>query len=240
MAEEDLFFPQDGSEAWLDVRDVRLAVHLLRQSPPPEGHEADRRVLEIGVWKGAWATSILMNVPDSIVDGVDPYPLAFAEARDTALSRIQGLNLKERFSLWSDVVELPQERTYDLIHIDGEHSEEAAWRDLSFSFSVLRPHGVIIVDDINNYWYPGIASAMWRFCGETDLRMFMTSGLKGYLARSATAAILADRLYNEVRAMDSLTAYHGYDDFMGHSYRESPEVLGQTVINVRDATGPGR
>lgn len=217
------YFPNDGSEADLNERDARLVSHILCTLPAPP------RVLEIGVWKGAFVSVCLMNVPACTAVGVDPFPGDYAESRQVLSERIARLGLQERFKLVADVEDIPEGdlAPFDLIHIDGEHSEAAVWRDLAFSYSAMSTTGVLVVDDINNYWHPGVASAMYRFCERTDLRLFMTSGLKGYLARAETARVLADKLRLEVDGLPGLTS-------VWTKYGEPPEVLGQAVLKVRD------
>lgn len=227
------YFPTGGSQEWLEERDARLCVHLLqrllRDNRPPYA-------LEFGVWKAAWTSVILANVQTCIPDGIDPYP-GLPEVRESALNRLASLGLMHRFSLSSDFNSYHKDRLFDLVHVDGEHSEAAVWKDLHNAYSVLAPLGVIVVDDINNYWHPGIASATYQFCERVDLRLFMTTGTKAYLARSQVARNLSMELQTEIPSLNvGLVAYESWGEAMGFPYWESGEVMGQTVLKIRDAT----
>lgn len=49
----------------------------------------------------------------------------------------------------SHAVRLPPEWRFDLVHVDGDHSEEGAYRDIVDAFALLRPGGVMLVDDLD-------------------------------------------------------------------------------------------
>ncbi|MEZ5964212.1 MAG: CheR family methyltransferase [Planctomycetota bacterium] len=49
----------------------------------------------------------------------------------------------------SHAVQLPESWRFDLIHVDGDHSEQGAFLDIVDSFARLQPGGVMIVDDID-------------------------------------------------------------------------------------------
>jgi hypothetical protein len=62
--------------------------------------------------------------------------------------------------------------TFDLITVDGDHSIEGAWDDLSNVVSKLRVGGIIVFDDIDNPYCPGLLDVWERFMKEHP-------GLKG-------------------------------------------------------------
>ena len=224
-----IFFPRDGSEQWLQWADAALAVHLLC-----EQMEAGRgMVLEIGVWKGAWTSSVLMSVPTARLVGVDPYPAGARPVRAETLRRINELGLAGRFDLVDSTDAVDPAERFDLIHIDGDHSEEAAWRDLDFAAARLSPKGIIVVDDISHNWLPGVASATYRFLEHSGLRMFLISRAKGYIAQAGTAAALHDSLQRTLLRVPELRVFRSYAELAGHPYPESPEILGQPVLLVQ-------
>jgi predicted O-methyltransferase YrrM len=226
---KDFFFPDDGSEEWLLPADARIAVHLLRRTGVGEGP----RVLEIGVWKGAWTSVVLRNVPGASVVGVDPYPGGAGSVREGMLRRLDSLSVSERFSLHSDVSDLDPSSRFDLIHVDGDHSEDAVWEDLRRAEELLAPTGVIIVDDISHKWLPGVASATYRYCAGSDLRMFLLTNAKGYLARRATADALHRSLSQDRRSIAGVRLFRDYQEMTGHPYPETSELLGQSVLLAR-------
>lgn len=219
--EDTFWFPSDGSENMLDRRDAILARYFASHWEHNQGFV---RALEVGVWKGAWTTALLMNCSNYRVDGVDPFLGAASFAKSILKDRIQSLGLRDRFQLYDSCAGLPDERTYSLAHIDGEHSEQAALKDLEFAESVLTSDGVIIVDDINNYWYPGVASAVYQFMARSNFRMFATTGTKAYLARSNIAITLYGRLLADIDELPDLRAFQA----LGEDSTEFPPPIRMT------------
>lgn len=229
---DSFFFPEDSSAVWLRRVDARLATHLLKRSAVG----ANPRVLEIGVWKGAWSAIVLKNVAESTVVGIDPYPDGAKPVRNEMLQQMAALGLLQRFTLHDQVSDLDPSSRFDLIHIDGDHSEEAAWEDLKHADELLAEGGVIVVDDISHKWLPGVASATYRYCGQSDLRMFLLTKAKGYLARKETAAELHRWLYSARHAIPEVRIYRDFQEMADHPYPERSEVLGQPVLLARGDT----
>lgn len=228
-APKALYFPDDGSEEWLDWIDAAVAVHLLQD------HTARRpaNLLEIGVWRGGWAATMLGNVPDARLVGVDPYPAAAAPVRREMLDRLGRLGVADRFVLHRALDEVDPEARFDLIHIDGDHSEDAVWRDLHFARTHLAPQGVIVVDDLSHRWLPGVASATYRFLEHTGLRMFMITPAKGYLAHAEHAARLHHVLRSSLPSIPSVKVAGSFEELAGHPYPEDSSILGQPLLLVR-------
>lgn len=204
-----LSFRADPSTTeWLSEKDAVLCVEILRllERPAP-------RVLEVGVWKGAWTITMAGNTPGSIQVGIDPYP-GGADARaaqQTAAAEIQRHGFGNRVQIvdsWETLHRLAaaQEcpRQFDLVHIDGRHTQEAAARDLDEADRILADDGVIVVDDYRHVAFPGVAYAMYCFLEPRGYRIFLTTENKAYLTRTSSA----DRWY---RAMErSLTEQQQY------------------------------
>ncbi|CAN5162430.1 hypothetical protein BH09ACT5_BH09ACT5_24230 [soil metagenome] len=175
-------WPHDDSVEWLAPVDFVLSlavVEAVAQTRPP-------RVLEVGVWKGGWSLTLAVNCPSAVFTGIDPYPGSFAPVRERLLSSSQRVG--GRFHLLESWAELDSELIgmtsgFDVIHLDGEHTEPAMAQDLTRAAGVLAPDGVIIVDDIAHPYFPGIASATYRFLDEQGFAVFLYSEHKAYLAR---------------------------------------------------------
>jgi predicted O-methyltransferase YrrM len=222
------FFPSDGSERWLGLLDARIAIGLLAEY---RGEGRAPRVLEVGVYQGAWTSVMLVNAPDTTVVGVDPYP-GLDRVRDIMMGRLRDLNLSDRFRLVPSFEELGPDERFDLIHIDGNHSEAAVWDDLTNASRRLNRDGVIIVDDVNHIWFPGIASAMYRYCAEHDHRVFLSSGAKAYIARSDTASRLHARALERFAddPVVRVRRHIGDDPLKNEPYVQVTDVLGQPVL----------
>ena len=224
---QDIYFPEDGSEQWLNEVDVRLAVGILQSFLP-----ANPEVLEIGVWKGGWTSSVLMNVAGAQVVGVDPYP-GVETVRVEMLARIKALNLTQRFRLYRSLPEVPGPKQFDLIHIDGDHGEEATWKDLEFAFSRLRPGGVIVVDDFSHPLFPGVASALYRFSFQFGLRVFLVTKSKAYLAHAPRARELYSAALEAQLGSPTVLLSRSYEEARNFPYAQSAKVLGQPVLFAR-------
>lgn len=235
---ERIAFPTDGSEQWLEWVDLALALHLLRGAGVPEACE----VLEIGVWKGAWSSSILVNLPAARVTGVDPYPEGAWPVRARMLDRMEELGVAGRFTLLRSTAEVEPSARFDLIHIDGDHSEASVSDDLELAMRRLTPRGVIIVDDISHKWLPAVASATYRFLERSGARMFMITRSKAYIAGAERAAELHAELQRTLTALPGVRAARSFAELTGHPYPEASDVLDQPVLLVigpkTDPTAP--
>lgn len=224
------FFPRDGSEEWLSIVDAWLAVEVLGMLG--RGENETLNVLEIGVWKGAWSSVVLMNDERTRAVGVDPYP-SNPEAGGILFQRLTDLGVSNRFVLLSSTQELNGEK-FALIHVDGDHSERMAESDLRTAHGALETEGVLIVDDIANANFPGVASAFYRLLASTDLRLFMMSGSKGYVAAAPTAARLYSALLARLSHDSRLRVQRFWGDQESEEYTlvQPTSVLGQEVLLV--------
>lgn len=227
----DFFFPNDGSEAWLQEIDAHVSVRLLSHMCA----DKPATVLEVGVWKAAWTSVMLRNCPQVLAVGIDPYPMAAAPVRAEMLQRIKNLGLVDRFALHASWGEIDASSEFSMIHVDGEHSEQAALHDLECSLRHLAPGGVVIVDDFRNKWYPGVSSALYHFCRSRDMRIFLTTDAKAYVARAGDA----ERLYADLLALlkgdERIQTWRWFRDNGEDEplYPELTDVLGQPVLIAR-------
>lgn len=228
----EFFFPQDGSEIWLRPMDAELALLLLRINSELNQHAPAVRALEIGVWRGAWSSVVLVNVPDARVHGVDPYPGSLSEVRRTMQQRLSDLGVEDRFVLSPDLSSLTSQEHFDVIHVDGEHSEAKVWSDLTFARDHLGPGGIIIVDDYRHPDFPGIASALFRFLETNDLRIFLVTPYKAYLASTSDASAYHAALLTNAPNLRhaNLRRHFGDGDPEPEVYRQASDVLGQPVL----------
>lgn len=91
-------------------------------------------------------------------------------------------NVELYSSLNQLLIESP-EMIFDMIHIDGEHSEFALLKDLDSSSRILDKGGILIIDDIWHESFPGVASAAFKFIHSSDFVPFLISGAKMYLCK---------------------------------------------------------
>lgn len=74
-------------------------------------------------------------------------------------------------------------------HIDGGHLPEVVRRDLRTAIRALHANGVVVVDDVFNASWPGVAEGFFDFMfGHHDLVPLVIGGNKVYLCRAGSTA----------------------------------------------------
>lgn len=191
-----LWWPDDGSDEWLHPIDGRLAVILL-EFATKRTTSSEIGFLEIGVYKGAWASVLLKNLDSVRGQGIDPYP-GRAGFKEALISRLDQIGVSNRFELFASWEDFSQQQNgpdkLSLIHIDGEHSESAVWADLHLAEKYLADQGILVVDDYRHFWFPGIASAVYRFVYESEFRLIALTENKAYLVRAGFHAEMQEQL----------------------------------------------
>jgi hypothetical protein len=183
-----------------------------------------------GNWsiQGGWTTLILDNLPLTNIIGIDPYPglLEIRSIMEEETSKHVGVG---RFFHYETIDSCPTGPTYDFIHIDGEHSEEAIMKDLLFSYSKLNAGGIIIIDDFMSRMFPGITAQTILLADQLDLKPVLITQSKIYLVKNGNWS----SYYNDVLAIsktfatgDSGTYQNG---LYGESYIQNGKILGVEV-----------
>ena len=158
-------------EGWCSAEKACALAKIIRE-------ERLSRVLEIGVFGGKSLLAIALaqsnaELPDAITVGVDPwrvYDCVEGESNPANVdwwSNVEMLHTVHRKcmeALWSAgvidrVIVLRNSSVaaasflatheWDLIHIDGNHSELSSMRDVQLWFPRLRAGGVLVFDDID-------------------------------------------------------------------------------------------
>lgn len=136
---------------------LRLAEEVLERSAGG-GRDGPVRYLEIGVRRGhSFAlTCLAAGNRLEVAIGVDAWienyagePNAGADAVRANLGAL-GIDLQKTSMLTGDshqIVPLLQEQPFNLILVDGDHSEIGAKRDLYDALDLLEPGGLLIFDD---------------------------------------------------------------------------------------------
>ena len=150
--------------------------------PALEAHFGPRSVqaLEIGVFQGGFAKRLHESSLDIVsYDGIDPFsgskddPYANSEhywmneteadqtyhkTRSLLNTLDYHLHRKTSMAFFSD--ELAAEKTFDLIHVDGDHRYHQALFDMKVSFAALADGGILAIDDYANADTSGVT---WAF-----------------------------------------------------------------------------
>lgn len=146
--------------------------------------------VEIGVWMGENARSVLENMDMSLLYLIDPYKAnydkshdfvlneeSFADAKEAALGNVR--EYADRviclFDVSSDdAVDLIPDAV-DFIYIDGDHSYKQVKKDVANYFGKVKEGGVFGGDDYT-FNYPSVIWAVEEFVVEHDLKLFHLNG----------------------------------------------------------------
>lgn len=226
------YYPQGDTREFLPDLDVHI-LRDLSEVLSGSGGRWQRALgfLEVGVWKGGWSISALMNFPNSAVIGIDPYPGAEI-IRVELLRRVKEMELSSRFHLFPDWKEIPENQEFDIIHIDGLHTETAVETDLNNASARLASGGVIIVDDYNHRYFPGIWNVLSRFLSRGEFSMFLGSRQKAYLCRVQNHEDFRRTFLNlrEGSQPYRLERYFGEVDALDEQWAQLPTVNGLPTL----------
>lgn len=135
-----------------------------------------RSYLEIGVRTGCSMVQVLANSNPQLVVGVDlwtghyadlPNTLEFAKAQIETFQQKTGNYFPVRLiqgnshTILKDLIQ--KNCKFDLITVDGDHSEQGAWEDLVDAQALLAEQGAIVFDDIIHPSFPFLMEVAQRF-----------------------------------------------------------------------------
>jgi len=168
-------FKFDERTAMLPVLDGYLAT---------EFSKTFSTALEIGVYKGGWLLTLASNNSKILTIGIDPYP-NLQIIKESLMNYIGQIGLKQQVYLYSSFSDLSTSKhnsvAYDMIHLDGEHSQSQVTQDLVNLIPLLKQNGILIIDDIFYHSYPGVTAAAFRFIDENKLAPFLLTEKKIYV-----------------------------------------------------------
>ena len=126
-----------------------------------------RRVLEIGSRRGYSLAAMLLacdEIQEVVAFDNESYGVTVAELRAN-VARLKHRASVTAFAMDTQRIDrLPVDGVFDLIHVDGDHSEQGALHDLRLVANQLGPRGLMVVDDI--IFYPSVMTAVARFLAE--------------------------------------------------------------------------
>ncbi len=186
-----MIWETDENTIWLDPFDAFFSINLI---PAPQ-----KSVCEIGVYKGGFLMVLLENLPHLQALAVDPYPNS-ENIKSIFIHNIKAKKLESRVRLLENYDSLSDQK-FDLVHIDGEHSEVAVLSDLQFATHNLSSKGIVVIDDIWHPLFPGIVSATMKVIHQGTLAPFLISRNKMYLCKPSEY----NHHYNSARSLLKLT-----------------------------------
>jgi len=169
------------------------------------------QVLEVGTWKGGWALSMAENDRSRKLICIDPYP-NYSEMKDEFL-RIADMRAPGQILLYPSMSSIENFKSLklDVIHIDGEHSQEATYSDISEALPRLVDTGLIIIDDVFYHDFPGVSAAAFKALEEFKLSPFLFSEKKLY----ACYPTFYEVYYSKCKAiLEELNIKYQEDEFL--------------------------
>jgi predicted O-methyltransferase YrrM len=156
---------------WFSTAIPGIRRTLAGRSPP-------KTILEIGSWEGRSACWFLEQFPEAVITCVDTFRGSIEhEDMDVAGVKDRFLKNTERYA---DRVVIRQGRSscvlygldpesFDLVYVDGSHQGPDVMMDLALAYGLLKPGGVMLVDDVNGP-FPGVTQAVNAFATVMPLR----------------------------------------------------------------------
>ena len=119
--------------------------------------------LEIGSWEGRsllWVLDNILTDPTSRLTAIDPLmdDPGWPDSKDIKGTLFSNIKLSGQEARVNVIVgfsqielrKLPLE-SYDIIYVDGSHTAPDTLEDLVLSFRLLKPGGILIMDDYQHY-----------------------------------------------------------------------------------------
>lgn len=137
---------------WFSIRIPEIQTSISNLDTPP------LKILEIGSWEGRSACWFLQNFPGAHLTCVDTWegsvehsPESIVGIYDRFCHNVKVARVDDRVT----AIKAPSEKalygltpeSYDLIYVDGDHRAFAALRDIIMTWGLLRPGGVMLIDD---------------------------------------------------------------------------------------------
>lgn len=141
---------------WFSARAEGIRASLSRLAAPPGRWPG--RILEIGSWEGRSAVWFLDEYPDAEVTCVDTWA-GGVEHAGTDMAAVKQ-RFKDNTASYGSRVKTREGRSdavmfrlgadgeqFDAVYVDGSHETPDVLSDLVLAFHLLRPGGVLLVDD---------------------------------------------------------------------------------------------
>jgi predicted O-methyltransferase YrrM len=127
----------------------------------------DALVLEIGSAYGHSAIN-MAQAGAKLVVAIDPHAGENPDSLDRMVANIAVHGLQDRITIWcaksAMVLPLLEPRIFDLVFIDGDHSEDAVANDVRHAWRLLKSGGTLAAHDHGEDSCPGVKAALdaWR------------------------------------------------------------------------------
>ena len=173
-------------EGWFYPIDIIMLCGLLSEIQKFNGD-----VCEIGVAYGK--SAICLSQFRKPEDKLYLYDIFSDEIKEKALDNIRkhgdvnNIEVRVQNTMSLKVDDIKFDRRIRLLHIDGCHEHSAVLNDLQLFSEKMTDGGVIVLDDFNDYEYPGVNSAASEYMlskyNRNNWRIFAIGDNKAYLCQ---------------------------------------------------------
>lgn len=201
MAGEPTFDIINQIEGWFSIHSMRLWHSLMEAQADIPGN-----LMEIGTWKGRSIAAIAYALRENERFFISDLKLQ-TEAIQEALTKV-GANLAQAHFVGTDSFTLhthadfkAMENTVRFLHIDGEHSGEAIYRELDHAARIVRRNGLVVIDEFFSPLYAHLTPAVMRYLDRNphEFRLLMVGFEKGYLCRPSAYRHYQDFIVNRLQ-----------------------------------------
>lgn len=157
-----------------------------------------KNTLEIGTWNGRSSIILAKYVNDKqgLHWGIEPNleRATITENNCRVVCPNAKVIIERNISDYSDLVS-KQTPMFNLVHIDGEHSFNAVYHDLTFVDKLLLKEGIIILDDFYFDMYPQITQATYQWLSNNPEYVLLAVGAcKGIICKKTFYRKYADMI----------------------------------------------
>jgi hypothetical protein len=157
---------------WLEDEAALFTIHLIEAQRAAGLYGS---MLEIGVYRGKYLSLLRLLLADERerIIGVELFPGGHAEFGIQEIMRnvlVAAGSTSNVTVLEADSRSLSSEELLGRLgsrakfaHIDGGHTEDVVFRDLSIVSPIMMTGGIIAMDDAFSYAHPGVTEALFRF-----------------------------------------------------------------------------
>ena len=220
-------------------------------------------VAEIGVHRGRLFVGLQLLEPDRTAVAIDVFGDQHLNLDGSGFGDLRRFESNvRRWADWSRVVVEQADSTLmsgadvrrlaggpiRLFSVDGGHTAETVLTDLRTAEAALADGGIVIVDDVFNEAWPGVAVGMSRYLGTDGALVPFAIGFnKTYLTDPARASVyraaLCRRFERRTRIALKTAQFHGHDVEVLTSLPVTPRVMlrrNRTLRRAYRALRPSR
>jgi SAM-dependent methyltransferase len=162
-------------------------------------------LFEIGVWKGRSAAVLASyRKPEEKLFLCDlrlDEPAVHAAIRSVGVEPANIVPLSGPSAELTGKLDLKSMfQTVRWFHIDGEHTGPAVYRELELAHAVLKPNGIVVIDDFFSPRYPANTTEAIRYVEKNPFhfRLLAVAFNKGYFCRPEALASYMDYLSEDM------------------------------------------